>query len=410
MARGIHSVREIGYVTCPFCFASFPPHDILFRCTRGNECPGREIDHIYAAKRNIPTLEAMGHIFEAKPEGKGVSLPFSMLKSARCDKCYNESYTRLCPQCHFELPHDIDQIKQRFIAVIGGTGTGKSHYIGSLVYTLKMNREHNLTVNMMGDSTQERWTNDFYLPVFERRDQLPGTLSASVDTRVKNPLVLRLSSRDAHITRKMHGLWEQAINTSIFDASGEDMAEQISLANENPAIIHAHGLIFVIDPLQLANVQQELHQRGISVGKGDRRSHPDNLLERLVRLFEERGGVRAGTGKISTPTAFVLTKVDVLESIAHAGAAFLRPSRHTNELNLAEIRSVGTDVNAYLKRWLISSFFDTIESRFASYQFFGVSSLGKQPDLRTHLEVVEPLRVEEPFLWLLYQLKFIGGR
>ncbi len=212
-------------ITCPFCFESFLPQDMLFRCIQPpSRCPGWAIDDTSVKKRNVPPTN-MGHIFEANISKDKRRVPLGMVRSARCDLCFAESHIHLCPECHFELPHDVGQIKQYTIAIIGGTGTGKSHYIGSLIFTLKVERRLNLIAGLLSDETQMRWQQDFYIPVFERRIALPGTLSANTDSRVKIPIVTRLTSKENAFERKLNGLWYQAINASLFDAAGEDMAE-----------------------------------------------------------------------------------------------------------------------------------------------------------------------------------------
>jgi hypothetical protein len=49
-------------------------------------------------------------------------------------------------------------------------------------------------------------------------------------------------------------------------------------------------------------------------------------------------------------------------------------------------------------------FSNRVRSGFSQYKFFGVSSLGRQPDGRGQLESVSPIRVEDPFLWLMHLL------
>ncbi len=75
----------------------------------------------------------------------------------------------------------------------------------------------------------------------------------------------RLTSKENPLERKFNRLWHQAINTSIFDAAGEDMAEFSKLPIENKAISHADGLIFMIDPLQIESVIRRLP--GVTVGE-----------------------------------------------------------------------------------------------------------------------------------------------
>jgi hypothetical protein len=397
-------------ITCPFCFVSFPLERMLFRCNNPG-CRGQENDDVYARKRQQPVTR-MGHLFEVRrdPQEKSIiaSLLHTVPRSALCDVCFVVSHTHICPECHFELSHDVGQVKQRIIAIIGGTGTGKSHYIGSLIYVLKVERRHNLIVTLLEDSTQQRWIRDFYTPVFEKRTVLPGTLSASLDPNVKAPLVIRLHSKDPVPARVLRGYFDQAINVSIFDAAGEDMADYRKLSRENQAIVHADGLIFMIDPLQIESVRQGLPwARTI---RTDPATHPDNMLGRLITLFEEQGNVKPGNGKIRVPTAFLLSKADVLEPLVYRGSSFLRPATHMGELHMAEVQSVSTDVVANLRQWMLSSFCDLIEQRFQTYGYFGASALGRQPDAQGSFEVVEPLRVEEPFLWLLCKLGFVPGR
>ena len=393
-------------IICPFCFETFSPSEIRFRCIQpSTRCSGWENDEIYAKRRNLQSMP-MGHVFEAKNAKDSRKIPLGVLRAARCDLCFTESHIHICPECHFELPHDTGQIKQYTIAIIGGTGTGKSHYIGSLIFTLKVERRLNLIVTLLSDETQIRWQQDFYNPVFERRTVLPGTLSARADTRVKVPLVLRLTSKDSPLERKLNRLWHQSVNASIFDAAGEDMAEFEKLSVENRAITRAAGLIFIVDPLQIESVAQRLP--GVTATRSDPRSSADNMLDRMIKLFEVEK-VRPG-GKIRIPLAVVLSKVDILEPILDPGSALRRPSMHSGTLNLAEVQSTSTEVSGYLRSWLTHSFCDNIETRFPTHMYFGVSSLGKQQDVRSQLEVVEPLRVEEPFLWLLYKLGFVRGK
>ncbi len=398
-----------GKIICPFCFSSFAPEKVRFRCTQPvSRCPGWENDDKYARMRQLPVTK-MGHVFEINTQHQDKrNLTMGIPHSHPCDICFAESYTHLCPDCHFELSHDVGQVKQKIIAVIGGRGTGKSHYIGSLIFALKANPDNDLIVTLLADSTQDRWMEDFYRPVFERKTVLPGTVPAGRDTRVKIPLMIRLNSKENEWKRRMNGLWDQAINMSIFDTAGEDMADYNTLANEGKAVIHADGLIFMIDPAQIESVQQQL--RNVRTVNPDPRAHPDNMLARVIKFFETEGAVKPGTGKIRVPTAFVLSKVDVLEDILYGGSALLRPSTHGRELNLAEVQSVSTEVQGYLTSWLLPSFCETIEKRFSTYKYFGVSSLGRQSNVQHQLEVVEPLRVEEPALWLLNKMGFVKGR
>ncbi|MNW21962.1 hypothetical protein D3C71_2231780 [compost metagenome] len=46
---------------------------------------------------------------------------------------------------------------------------------------------------------------------------------------------------------------------------------------------------------------------------------------------------------------------------------------------------------------------------FSDTAYFAVSALGSNPVNQKIEGVVSPIRVDEPFLWLLHKLKFIEG-
>src|SRR5438876_3734561 len=138
-------------ITCPFCFASFSAQDIQFRClTLG--CKGRVADTVYADARGYgSSASVMGRVL--LPNKRTFGVP----RTAECDICKRESRTRLCPNCHYELSHDVGQIDERIIAIIGGSNTGKSHYIAALVTRLQheVGANFNFSVSMVGDCTRE---------------------------------------------------------------------------------------------------------------------------------------------------------------------------------------------------------------------------------------------------------------
>jgi hypothetical protein len=389
--------------TCPFCFALFSALDIHFCCIEPR-CTGWTEDTIYARARSILPVRK-GHVFgvEKTNNGKMPGIP----RSARCPVCLMMSNTRLCPECHFELSHDIGQVRQRIIAIVGARNTGKSHYIASVISSLRNEIGDNfkLAMRMLGDETQIRWEQDFYRPLFERKTVLPGTRPAQIDARVKAPLVIRLTSNS--------GPWKQALNISLFDSAGEDMTASNTLAVQARYITHADGIIFMIDPLQLDSVCQQLFN---SPATGvDPQAHPERILERILDLFELKHGPhllsRFGLmHKINVPVAFTLSKVDMLVPIIDPGSPLKRASEHHGAVDLTDIQSISTEVSSYLHRWMGSkNFCDNIQHNFSNFQYFGVSSLGYQPDDKNPV-VTNPLRVEDPLLWLLYKMNFIRGK
>lgn len=382
-------------ITCPFCFSSFSPQEMLFRCV-SLSCSGRAADAVYATARGY-AITPMGRVLPP------LQRRFGIPRFTECDLCHRETRTRLCPTCHFELSHDVGQIDQRIIAIIGGSNTGKSHYIAALITRLQheVGANFQFGVSMLGDGTRDRWLRDFYRPLFENKTVLQPTLRGAVDSRVKNPLIFRLTLAQSNHIR--------ALNLSFFDTAGEDMTflEVDTLGVEARYITQADGIIVLLDPLQIASVRQRLPR--VNTPPPDPKAQPEFIVSRLRELFERRLNIPPSK-KIKTPIAFTLSKVDTLRSIVAPDSALLRHSEHFGELDLDDVQSVSTEIGSYLKTWINLNFYEEIHLKFAHYRYFGISSLGEQPDAQNRLSSINPLRVEDPFLWILYQLGLIKGK
>ena len=382
-------------IVCPFCFHTFLPSALLFRCLTAT-CPGREEDPIYADARGYET-RVMGRVIVPPRR----TLNFTPLREIACTSCRKISRTHICPQCHFELSHDVGLIDQRIIAIIGGRATGKTHYIASLITRLQQEtgKYFDFTVRILGDTTQERWERDFYTPLFVQKTVLQPNQPAEIDPVVKTPLIFRFTFDN--------GTTRRALNLSFFDTAGEDMTSLTTLSVQNRYITHADGIIFLLDPLQIPAIRPQV--TAATLPPTDTKAAPEYLVGRVRDLFEREFHLRA-TQKINIPIAFSLSKVDTLFSLFEPGSELHHPGNHPGIIDLDDVQSVHTEVAAYLAAWMTPNFCRMIDDSFAHYHYFGVSSLGEQPDAQNRLLNVSPLRVEDPFLWILYQFGLVKGQ
>jgi hypothetical protein len=382
-------------IICPFCFHVCIPDEIHFRCMTPT-CTGREIDTIYAeVRRYEPTV--MGRVLTPRRQFLGWGVP----RETECDVCHTTSYTRLCPHCHFEFSHDVGLVDQRIVAIIGGRATGKTHYIAALITHLQqeIGKQFDFTIRMLGDHTQERWEQDFYIPLFVHKMVLQPNRPAEVDPQVKEPLIFRFTFNAGRVRR--------ILNVSFFDSAGEDMTSLTTMSLQNRYITHADAIVFLLDPLQIPNVRRKLAEANIP--PEDPRASPAYIVGRLRDLFEREHKLHA-MQKVKTPVAFTLSKIDTLFSLLEPGSEFHHPGGHCGWLDLDDVQSVHTEVASYLDMWVNPNFCSIIHDSFAKYCYFGVSSLGEQPDAKNRLTAVSPLRVEDPFLWIFYQLGLIKGK
>jgi hypothetical protein len=398
---------------CPFCFEAFEAEEIVFRC-QTRTCKGQKVDPVYTNFRsNAQSMGGeiggalMGNVIDPPKQSEEKKRPLweraTLPRSATCSFCGKESRTYLCPICHFELPHDIESVRPWNIAIVGSRGGGKSFLIGSFIHALQNHlvTSMGITMSMLEDDTQERWLRDFYRPIFRDRTLLPPTEPAETDIRVKIPLILRLTK--AGLLRNHYA------NLSLFDSSGEDMNKSRTISEHVRSMIFADGLVFVIDPWQIRSVRDRLADSGIQPTAINEMSSPESLLDRLFGLLEREERIKVGA-KVSIPTAFVVTKIDTLKPLLDPGSLLMSTSTHSHTLNLKEIETVSEEVKGWLARWLTPGFLGKIEQRFTCYSYFGVSALGDQPRAGARLEVLDALRVEEPFLWILYKKGFVQGK
>ncbi len=384
-------------ILCLFCFRSIPSRGLSFRCMMPT-CKGRAPDNVYAGVRGYGAT-VMGRVLTPNPR----SLAFGLPQKAICDTCQETSYTPLCPHCHFELPYDIGQIDQRIIAVIGARATGKTHYLAALIAGLQhdIGKTFNFAVRLLGDEAQERWERDFYTPLFVRKTVIIPNRPAEVDPVVKSPLIFRCTFKDHHQRRR-------AFNLGFFDSAGEDLASLTTMSLQYRYITRADGIIFLLDPLQIPRVRSQIPAPG-TLPLANLKASPDYIVSRVRDLFEREQNLRASQ-MVKTPIAFTLSKVDTLFPLLEPGSELHHAGAHHAYLNLDDVRSVHTEITGYLETWISPNFAAMIESNFARYNYFGVSSLGEQPDESNHLNALTPLRVEDPFLWILYQLDCIKGK
>jgi hypothetical protein len=81
---------------------------------------------------------------------------------------------------------------------------------------------------------------------------------------------------------------------------------------------------------------------------------------------------------------------------------------HRNTLNLDEFHNIDGEIRRFIEK-VDRPFKDTMDVYFANTGYFAVSALGSNPVNQKVEGVVSPIRVDEPFIWLLHKLNYIEG-
>jgi len=369
---------------CPSCLHRFSASSILFRCVL-SDCIGQVPDEIYAIAHSTANAE-MGRILLLPRFRQHVP------RLVSCDVCHRTSSTRICPCCHAILNYDAGSIDQYNIAVVGMRASGKTYYLASLISLLQYEtgKRFGFTIRMPDEKTRQRWEHDFSFPLFVQKRMLQATVSG----QIHEPLILRFTFASQEVRR--------TLNICFFETMGEDMAVPASRLNSQ--ICLADGLILLLDPLQITSIRQRVSAAVLP--PLNPLAAPASVVARLRTLLEQELRLR-GRQKVPVPVAFAFSKVDLLTPLLSPGSAMYHPSEHVGYLDRNNVQSVHTEIESYLASWIGPQFSRSLHEYFACYNYFGVSAFGEPPDGQG--SVISPLRVEDPFLWILYQLKLIPG-
>ncbi|MBP3886772.1 MAG: hypothetical protein J6F30_03830 [Cellulosilyticum sp.] len=393
-------------IVCPHCFNKFSPDSVVFRATHYKEedeeyClqeDGR-LNH-YLDKFGLEGSEEMEAVIEPKlfPEENKTYID-EVLISIR-DKYNIETKKRLCPFCHNDLPHSAGRAPSNIIAIIGASQVGKSVYMASLIHTLETVTAHNFDAACMpiNSDTSRRFRSQYLDPLFAQNSLIESTQKE----KKQEPFIYQFKFKNPD---------KAPLSLVFFDVAGEGMVEEDYLDLYANHIKNAEGILFLVDPLQLSAIRNKIILSQGS-GSGDFTSKYQESRDVVVSLGENF--IASGEdGRTSIPTAVVVTKSDMLERLAQEDEGYLKPNSnvfcnyvHRGYFNLNEYENINGEVKRFVSQ-VDLAFLDAVEVHFNNVGYFAVSSLGQNPVEGRLQGVIQPLRVDEPFLWLLHKLGYI---
>lgn len=384
---------------CPYCSEKFNSKDILFRCINPNsgECPFEE-DKEYSKYWRFTRNKPMNKIIE--PE---LSWHERVPESAICTHCHTKSTKKVCPFCHNELPHTAGHVKEYTISIIGAKEAGKSHYVAVLINALKqyIGQKLDAALVALNDETINRYQEEFYNPLYIKKEKIRGTISAAAD--LKAPLIYRFSIKKKNIFKVND---HNVITLVFFDTAGEDLEKTEIMRREVKYISNSSGIIFLLDPLQIPAVREKLPVDTILPNV---QTSPDDIITRVINLIKEDHKNKKEPIKI--PVALTFSKIDALHSILQSGSSLRQVSPHDSLFDIDDCEIVSSEIQAYLQEWVGPNISNTMEHNFKNFSYFALSALGGTPNLEGKLtDGVSPFRIEDPFLWLLWKNKLIEGR
>ncbi|MFK0260350.1 hypothetical protein ACIQU1_03255 [Streptomyces angustmyceticus] len=392
-------------VICPYCFDRAPAARLPYRClmlttgVRGSTACQAERDDTWAEFMGPtvpPALRMRGPVFAPPRRVHGRRVTGSR---ADCPDCGVSTPVRVCRRCHSDFPSEYCDHDSRIIALVGAKASGKSTYVSVLVNELRhrVGVAYDASLAAMGSETQRR-DQEMAEDLYDRLRLPDATRPAAMG--FNDPLLYRLSLP----SRSRFGHGSRHTTLVFFDAAGEDLKSAEAMDRYTQYLSAADGIILLVDPLQLGSVRDQLPpDDGPPLPVVE--TPPQQIAADLAAQLRAhgRGGAR---GRVGTPMAVALTKTDMLRSLVTPHTPLLRNATHRGGLlDEADRQAVHEEVRSLLEGWDSGALYRQLERDFADMSLFGLSALGAPPPAGAPADAPksgpQPLRIEDPLLWLL---------
>ncbi|MCU6796281.1 MULTISPECIES: hypothetical protein [Paenibacillus] len=395
-------------IVCPHCFSKFEPDEVVFRASHVKE---HDDDFMLQEDRKLADWRRKFNLSQVDMEAiiDPLTIPdenktyIQNVLVAVTDRYGEETRRRLCPDCHNELPISAGKVPSNIISIVGASQVGKSVYMTSLIHTLQNTTASNFNAACMPLSAEisRKFRQNYHEPIFERGSMLQSTNP----NEQQEPFIFQFVFKDER---------EAPLTLVFFDVAGEGMVERDYLDIYAAHVKNSSGILFLVDPLQIRSIRDKAR---IHIGEeeGEFANRYDEPREVVISLFENFIAHQHNS-KTDIPTAIVLTKSDMLTHLMEEDSEYIRPNSnvfrnvvHKGFLNKTEFENINGEISRFIEK-VDRPFKDAIDVYFKNTAFFAVSALGANPVKSQITGVINPIRVDEPFIWLLYQLDYVARR
>ena len=396
-------------IVCAHCFRKFGPEDVVFRAAHHSETDpdyalqeDQALDE-YRAKFNLDSVGDVEAIITPGTIPEENKIYSDKVLVGLTDRHGVLTRRRLCPYCHNELPISAGKVPSNIISIVGATSVGKSVYMTSLIHTLQHVTASNFNAACipMNADISRRFRTYYEDPIFEKGMMLGATQKIEK----MEPFIFNFVFKDETLP---------PLTLVFFDVAGEGMTDRNYLDIYASHIKNSAGILFMVDPLQIKTIRDRLL---ISLGEesGDLAPRHAEPRDVIISMFENFIGHQEKS-KTDIPTAIVLTKSDMLKHLREEDGTYIdtnsnvfRNVVHSEVLNLHEFSNIDGEIRRFIEK-VDRPFKDAIDVYFKDTAYFAVSALGSNPVNKQMERVVTPIRVDEPFVWLMHKLEYIEGR
>jgi len=403
-------VKPLYYdIVCPYCFSKFHHEKVVFRAAHHREDDEtfhlQEDDKLnqYRAKFGLAPIDELEAWIDPSTIADENKLYSDNVLVGISDRYSVMTRNRLCPECHNDLPVTAGKYPSNIISIVGATSVGKSVYITSLIRTLQRVTAGNFEAACLplNNSISRRFRDEYEIPLFESGNLFEATAT----TKRQEPFIFQFVFKNDD---------RAPLTLVFFDVAGEGMTQKDYLQLHASHIKNSAGILFLVDPIQIRAIREKMiYQMGENPGKIV--GLADEPREVVISLFEDFISQQENS-KTNIPTAVVLTKSDLLHALSSDEGEYIQSNSnvfrnviHRGFLNINEFENINGEIKRFLSKVDIP-FVDAVDVYFKDTAYFAVSALGSNPVNQQVNGIISPIRVDEPFIWLMYKLGYIEGR
>lgn len=429
--RGQKNFYWWDHIKCPYCFEEFSHQNVSFRSETGfssefisereielerEEDEGRKIDlrliiqnarnyeikkdRVYANfwKRMVGDEDYENDKFCQMPclnmddvsSSEKIYDEDGFLEAIK-DKAGRKTERRICPYCHNILPKFYGKYELKFISVVGITSSGKTVYLSQLIDNLEDDLvKVGCSVMYSAEATEFRKNH-----IVRKGYPLP----AGTVVRFVPPLFFTVQG-NRHVT------------LVAYDIAGEACVDVENITTYGSFIKNSDGILMLIDPGQFKKLHAALESTSAQITE-DEKASPTAVIAAVHGAFT--GGSRE---RSNIPIAVTISKSDMLFDVTDSAGDLLIPFNSNvrqdvsatpdKRFNYQDYQNVNADVSIMVSRQF-PALHESVKNNFAKYGYFAVSALGcdvesmETDDGLTWTPATDPmpLRIEEPFCWIL---------
>lgn len=311
---------------------------------------------------------------------------------------------RYCPVCHCELPARSGMMPTYNITVMGTSASGKTVYLCALSWLLS-NGSGSLPYNS-NMSCVPASRNGSTITDLSRQLFVEGVLPGTTQVLLTEPLVLQ-------ITYSLQGKSKNCL-FALADMRGEDLVSDdgTNLLARSEFFARADGFMLLISPLNIPSISHRVSSDGgAETSTSVHTALMQNINDYIVPFMP--------SGKITAPSVVMLSKCDVLMAnaeylgiprwnavvakdppVRYSGTYFGNQYKGTRELVARD-----GSLHAYLNHTLNDPYYTSFSSLGAAVRINNDGPDGTRQV--TNFNVLNPLRVVDPVLYLLIRLGFL---